>query len=256
MRTHIVLAHPEAKSFNAHLASISQEVSATDNGQVTYTDLYAINFDPCEGSQHYPSRKDGKVFHTQTEQRHSVDIDAIPPEVASEIDNLLSCDRLIVHFPFWWFGMPAILKGWMDRVFVYGKLYRSAMRYDKGICVGKNMIACVTTGAGDASCAYNGKEGDFKLHMWPILFPFRYLGFGVYHPQVFHGVGGVSFIEGNEEGLSTLEIFSNQWRETLNTLESRPQIQYNHDDDFPDNKSLRPDAPVYSPFVRQNPKLV
>ena len=33
--------------------------------------------------------------------------------------------------------MPAILKGWMDRIFVYGRMYRSVMRYDKGICAGK-----------------------------------------------------------------------------------------------------------------------
>ena len=255
MRTHIVLAHPEEKSFNAQLAATSRQVAAENGGKVTYSDLYAMNFDPCEGGRHYSIRKDWEVFHTQTEQRHSVDNNRIPKEIEAEIENLLSCDLLIVHFPFWWFGMPAILKGWMDRVFVYGKMYRSAMRYDKGICVGKNMIACVTTGAGDASCAYNGKEGDINLHMWPILFPFRYLGFGVYQPHIFHGVGGVYFIEGKEGGLNTLEIFSNQWRETLGSLDSRPQIQYNHDDDFPDNKSLRPDAVVYSPFVRQNPDL-
>ena len=45
--------------------------------------------------------------------------------------------------------MPAILKGWMDRVFVYGRMYRSTMRYDTGICSGKKMIACVTTGASE-----------------------------------------------------------------------------------------------------------
>ena len=253
MHAHIVLAHPEAKSFNGHLATISRESLEASGWQTSLTDLYATDFDPREGPRHYSARKDAEVFHTQTEQRHNADHDSLPAEVEAEIQKLLQCDLLVVHFPLWWFGMPAILKGWMDRVFVYGRMYRSVMRYDKGICAGKKGIACVTTGASEASCSHNGREGDTQLHLWPILFPFRYLGFDVLEPEVFHGVGGVAFIENQEGGLNTLEVYSNRWTKTLETLSSRPIIQYNRDDDFDDTKRLVPDAPVYSPFVRHDP---
>ena len=256
MRSHIVLAHPEANSFNAHLSGISQQVLGVTGWQTTLSDLYAMDFDPREGPQHYRSRKDAEVFHAQTEQRFNADNETLPPEVDSEIQRLLECDLLIVHFPLWWFGMPAILKGWMDRVFVYGRMYRSVMRYDEGICAGKKVILCVTTGANEQSCSHNGREGDTRLHLWPILFPFRYLGFDVLQPEIFHGVGGVAFIENHEDGLSTLETYSNRWTKALETLSSRPLVQYNRDEDFDNTKQLVSDAPVYSPFVRHNPNAI
>ena len=151
MHGHIVLAHPEKESFNSHLSGISQQVLSADGSQTTLSDLYAMDFDPREGLHHYTSRKDPKVFHTQTEQRFNADNNTLPPEVEAETQRLLGCDLLVVHFPLWWFGMPAIIKGWIDRVFVYGKMYRSIMRYDKGICAGKKMIVCVTTGATEDS---------------------------------------------------------------------------------------------------------
>ena len=255
MRAHIVLAHPEAKSFNAHLSDLSRQVLNAEGYQTTLSDLYAMDFDPREGSHQYSSRKDIDVFHAQTEQRFNADNDTLSPEVAAEVQRLLECDLLVVHFPLWWFGMPAILKGWMDRVFVYGRMYRSAMRYDNGICAGKKMIVCVTTGASEQSCSYNGKEGDTQLHLWPILFPFRYLGFDVLQPEIFHGVGGVAFIEGKENGLSTLESYSSHWIETLQTRSSRPLVRYNRDEEFDETKRLVAGASVYSPFVRHNQKV-
>lgn len=224
--------------------------------QTTLSDLYAMDFDPREGPQHYPSRKDDEAFHTQTEQRFNADKESLPPEIEAEIQRLLDSDLLVVHFPLWWFGLPAILKGWMDRVFVYGRMYRSVMRYDKGVCAGKKMIACVTTGASENSCSYNGREGDTQLHLWPLLFPFRYLGFEVLQPEVFHGVGGVAFIENNEGGLNTLETYSNRWRDSLGSLGTRPTVQYNCDEDFDETKRLVPRAPVYSPFVRHTAKSI
>ena len=115
------------------------------------------------------------------------------------------------------------------------------------------MIACVTTGASEESCSHSGREGDTHLHLWPILFAFRYLGFDVLEPEIFHGVGGVAFIEENEGELSTLDAYSNRWAAALETLSSRPLIQYNRDHEFDETKRLTPGAPVYSPFIRHNP---
>ena len=250
MKAHIVLAHPEPNSFNGQLAGLSRTRLSGAGYEGTVSDLYSMGFDAREGPQHFPDRKDGGRFHTQTEQRHSADEGMLPPEIDAEIERLLRCDLLVVHFPLWWFGPPAILKGWMDRTFVYGRVYRSAMRYDAGICRGKRMIACVTTGASADHCAHNGREGDTRLLVWPILFPFRYLGFDVLQPDIMHGVGGVAFMEGHEDGLGTMETMIRGWTRALEHIASRPAFQFNRDADFDDRGQLLPEARELSPFIR------
>ncbi len=249
-KAHVVLAHPEPRSFNGHLARMSQDTLGSGSNPTTVSDLYRQDFDPREGAWHYKDRADETAFHTQTEQRNSADSETIPREVAAEIEKLLACDILVVHFPLWWFGPPAILKGWMDRVFVYGRMYRSTMRYDTGICKGKKMLACVTTGSSAENCSFNGREGDTRLHLWPILYPFRYLGFDVLEPEILHGVGSTAFMEGHERGLSTLDLYSTQWTASLSSLNSRPSVPYNADDEFDDQKQLVAGAPTHSPFIQ------
>lgn len=253
MKAHIVLAHPESKSFNGQLANVTNSKLKAEGWEVTYTDLYANNFDPREGPMHYHSLSNSEHFHAQTEQRFHAENGTTPHDIATERDRMLQSDLLVVHFPMWWFGMPAILKGWIDRVFVYGSVYRSQMRYDKGICQGKRMIACITTGAAKDSCSFNGREGDSRLHVWPILFCFRYIGFDVLQPVIFHGVGGVAFIEAQEDGFSDIDRYINQWSDTLDNLGSRKVTRFNRDSDFDESKRLVPDAPVYSPFISHQP---
>ena len=183
MRAHIVLAHPESQSFNGRLAELSHSTLQAEGYEVTLSDLYAQGFDALEGAQHYDELSDKERFHAQTEQRHHAGQGTTPADVAEEVEKLLAADLLVVHYPLWWFGMPAMLKGWMDRVFVYGKVYRSQMRYDAGVCAGKRMIGCITTGASADSCAHDGRESDTRLLAWPLLFPFRYIGFDVLVPE-------------------------------------------------------------------------
>jgi len=249
MKAHIVLAHPESQSFNGRLAGISRSTLSASGFEVTVSDLYAMNFDPCEAERHYSERSDSTIFHAQTEQRFNANNGTTPTDVNDEADKLLNADVLVVHFPLWWFGAPAILKGWMDRVFVYGKVYRSQMRYDSGICRGKKMIACITTGASADSCSFDGREGDTRLVTWPLLFPFRYIGFDVLEPVIMHGIGGVASIEAHEDGLSDLDRYEKDWIAALAGLDTRKVISFNADGDFGENKRLLPGSPSYSPFV-------
>lgn len=251
MKAHILLAHPEVKSFNNQLAQLSISHLQDAGYETTFSDLYRLGFDPCEGANHYSERVNSEAFHAQSEQRFNANNETLPQDVEQEMTKLQTCDLLVVHFPLWWFGPPAILKGWMDRVFVYGKMYKSKERYDRGICAGKKMIACVTTGASEASCSYNGREGDTMMHLWPILFPFRYLGFKVYQPEVFHGVGGVSFIEGHDGGTSIIDSYEERWKQAVSSLNDRSYVSYNADTDFDEQNKLLDKAPEFSPFVRQ-----
>ena len=67
---------------------------------------------------------------------------------------------------------------------------------------------------------------------------------------------GLAFIEDNEDGLNTLQIYSDRWAQTLDSLSTRPLIPYNRDADFDDSNRLVAEASVYSPFVRHNPDAI
>ena len=59
-------------------------------------------------------------------------------EIESEIEKMEWCDLMIWQFPLWWFGLPAILKGWVDRVFVMGRTYGNGRYYQAGVFFGEN----------------------------------------------------------------------------------------------------------------------
>lgn len=249
MKAHIVVAHPEPKSFNGLMAQTSSKTLRSQGWDVTLSDLYAMGFDPCEGPRHYTARSDPALFHAQTEQRFSAENGHTPADVEAETQRLIQSDLLIVHFPLWWFGAPAILKGWIDRVFVYGAIYRSAMRYDTGLLKGKKMIACVTTGSSREACSHNGREGDTRLHLWPLLYSFRYIGLDVLEPKIFNGIGGTAFMEGLENGLNGLAPYTGEWEQVLGSISDRKITPYNVDNEYDESSRLVADADTYSPFV-------
>jgi NAD(P)H dehydrogenase (quinone) len=146
MRAHIVLSHPEAKSFNAHLARVAAGALESQGWSVTLSDLYAMRFDPCERAEHYRSRQDTERFDVQTEQRHASGNGSIPDIVAGEIEMLDRADLLILQYPMWWHLPPAMLKGWIDRVLVYGQVYTSTKRFEQGRFVSKRTMLSVTVG--------------------------------------------------------------------------------------------------------------
>ena len=159
----IVLAHPEYRSFNGHLAEFARDTFVEQHHLVQVSDLYALRFDPAEPARHFAVRHNAVCFDAQSEQRFSWENHSLPPDVKDEVEKILWADLLVLQFPLWWFGPPAILKGWMDRVFVYGGLYTAAQRHERGPCGGKRALVCVTTGSAATACAHNGYEGDTSL---------------------------------------------------------------------------------------------
>lgn len=102
--------------------------------------------------------------------------------IRRHIELLRWADTLVLQFPFWWFGAPAILKGWMDRVFVYGGVYDSRHRHENGVMRGKRALLTVTAGASAQACAPDGRDGDMRLMLWPIMHALHYIGFSVLEP--------------------------------------------------------------------------
>ncbi len=103
MKSLVVYCHPCADSFSS--AMRQTVVSAlTDSGhEVRLLDLYAENFDPVMCDQ-------------ERRQYHDAGINEEP--VAEHIAAIRWCDTLVFVYPTWWYGLPAMLKGWLDRVWV------------------------------------------------------------------------------------------------------------------------------------------
>lgn len=105
MRILVVHAHPVPESFNAalHRAVVGRLAGAGHH--VDDCDLYAEGFEPCL------SADERRAYHDVARNRDPV---------AAHVERLLAAEALVLVFPVWNFGFPAILKGWFDRVFVPG----------------------------------------------------------------------------------------------------------------------------------------
>ena len=102
MRTLVVHCHPDPESFTAAARDRAVDALRRRDHEVRLTDLYADGFDP--------------VFSAEERARHHEP--GPDPAVAGHAADLQWCEQLVLVYPTWWSGQPAMLKGWIDRVWV------------------------------------------------------------------------------------------------------------------------------------------
>lgn len=255
MKAHIVLAHPEPKSFNGHLAETARAALEGRGWQVTLSDLYGKGFDPCERAGHYTKLQDPERFNVHAEQRHASEEKALPLEVADEIARLDAADLLILQYPMWWHLPPAMLKGWFDRVFAYGEVYRSSYRFEQGRYVGRRALLSVTVGTSAETYAFDGRSGDIDLLLWPVNFSLAYVGYDVLAPFVAYGVeAGVRYSDPGEVEARLAQI-PKDLASRLEGVGTEVPIPFNRMDEWGSDGRIKPDAPAYSPFMRHRERL-
>lgn len=103
MRALVVYCHPKPESFTAAIRDLVLEKLAAKGAEVRVSDLYAKAFSP---------------VLTAHELDVYLDPSANIEPVMSEVEDLKWCDTLIFVYPTWWYGLPAMLKGWLDRALV------------------------------------------------------------------------------------------------------------------------------------------
>jgi NAD(P)H dehydrogenase (quinone) len=250
--TLVVLAHPEGRSFNGSWANATIKACRAAGDRVLVSDLTAMGFDAVERAAHYPARAETARFDPLKAQEQANTGGTIPKDVAAEIAKVEQADRFVFHFPIWWFAPPAILKGWFDRVLLHGRLHSVDQRFDKGLFQGRKALFCVTTGATEAECAHNGKEGDVQMQLWPSAQTLRYLGMTVLAPQIIFGVHG--YFEGSEKADldARLKTVLDTQADLMAGFDALPALAFNSDGEFDDHGRLRPSAPSHSPFIRHN----
>ncbi len=181
----IVYAHPEPASFNAALKNRAVEALTEAGHRVEVSDLYAERFNPVAGRHDFTTIADGSRFHYQKEQGHAAREAGYAPDVAREQARVRDADILILQYPLWWGGPPAIVKGWCDRVLSYGFAYVDGTRFDTGLFRGRRALLSITTGGTEERFSDAGVYGEMHRVIYQVQrLTLQYLGYTVDEPFV------------------------------------------------------------------------
>jgi len=185
MRTLIVYAHPEPTSFNGAMLDVAIRTLGPMGHEIVVSDLYADGPRALSGRADFEGAADSERFSYPVEQARAVEEGAFSPDLAREQDRLFWAELVIFQFPLWWFGPPAILKAWIDRVLAFGLLYDLSHRFDRGRLLGRRAMLSVTTGGTTARFSDDGLYGDVERVLYPLhRGVLQYLGLGVLEPYV------------------------------------------------------------------------
>lgn len=114
MRVLVVFAHPGPGSYGAALRDRAMAALAAGGHEVRLRDLYAEGFDP--------------VLSRVEWERYLDDPGANVAGVQGHVDDLRWAEALIVIYPTWYYGLPAMLKGWLERVWLPGVTFEAAVQ--------------------------------------------------------------------------------------------------------------------------------
>jgi NAD(P)H dehydrogenase (quinone) len=187
MNVLLVHAHPEPRSFSSALASTARDALASAGHQVVVSDLYAMAFNPVSGRNNFLTTSNPGYYKQQQEEIHATAHYGFVPEIEAEIRKLEQADLLVFSFPLWWFGMPAILKGWIDRTFAMGRVYGGGRFYENGLGARREARALVlmTTGGGAEAVSGRGVNPSLRTILAPIQHGVLWFnGFGPLEPFV------------------------------------------------------------------------
>jgi NAD(P)H dehydrogenase (quinone) len=133
MKHAVILAHPAAKSLNAAIAESYAEAVRKAGDEVVVRDLYAMGFDPCLKAEEIPGPGEPRFGR----------------DVVDERARLADVDVFAFVYPLWFNAPPAILKGYVDRVFGMGFGFKPGFGGTEPALRGRRMISFTTSGAPD-----------------------------------------------------------------------------------------------------------
>ncbi|XP_056121700.1 NAD(P)H dehydrogenase [quinone] 1 [Rhinichthys klamathensis goyatoka] len=183
----MVYAHQSPVSFNAAARDVAVEALTKQGYKVLVSDLYAMSFkssataDDIKGDLKNPEH-----FVYNEEMMTAWQDGRLSDDVSEEQHKLEQAELVIFQFPLYWFSVPAIMKGWMDRVLTQGFAFTLQKMYDNGIFKNKKAILSFTTGATESMFLADGVHGDINVLLWPLQNGvLRFCGFQVLAPQIF-----------------------------------------------------------------------
>jgi NAD(P)H dehydrogenase (quinone) len=185
----IVYAHPEPRSFNGAMLRLAEQTLRAEGCEVRVSDLYAMGFDPVARASDFKAFDPSEPLDYFGEQKKAWVSQTLADDIMAEIEKIAWCDLLILQFPLYWFSLPAMLKGWIDRVFVPGFAFGAGKWYERGGLVGKRAMLSMTMAAYPEMMAADGLNGLLDVNLWPIQNgALAFCGFDVLAPFAAHAV--------------------------------------------------------------------
>lgn len=190
-----VFAHQEAKSFNSTLKEAAITHLEKKGHAVRLSDLYAMEFKPVLDRTDFlqPERTD--VFNPFLEQMNASKKGTFAPDIMTEMEKVKWADLLIFQFPIYFTNMPAILKGWIDRVFAPGFAFNPATQsaYETGLLKGKKAMIITSAGAEEEWYSEGGQHGDIReLLRYLTHCTLEFTGLEVLPAHIVFGAGNMS----------------------------------------------------------------
>lgn len=184
----VVYAHHEPASLTGSLKNVAVSTLTSQGHQVVETDLYASGFHPVANKYDFTTLSGGH-FNYMLEQKHASDNDwAFSPDIVEEIQKLRAADIVLFYTPIWWFSVPAILKGWFDRVLAMGVAWDGGKIYEAGLLRGKKaMITAVAGGPEEFYQPLNKHRATLKQILHPVHHgTLAFCGMDVLEPFMVH----------------------------------------------------------------------
>lgn len=161
MKHLIIYAHPNENSLNHHLLQTVVKSLQAENHEIIVRDLNQIRFNPVLSIEDMQGQRIGQVSD----------------DVKAEQNFILWAEHITFIYPIWWTGMPAIMKGYIDRVFSYGFAYRYDQGVQKGLLAGKKTVIINTHGKSLGE--YERMGMDKALRLTSDTGIFTYCGFEI-----------------------------------------------------------------------------
>lgn len=166
----IVFAHPNPASFNAAMRQTAVGALSRAGHSILLSDLYSMHFNPALGK----TELQGDLRHIQP-----------------EIDKVRRADLLLFQFPLWWYTMPAIMKGWIDRVFAEGFAYAEGKEFETGLLQGKKAMLSFTVGAQADYFQQVPQRDPLRIVEHIHYGMFAYVGLEVLPPYIVYAPGSM-----------------------------------------------------------------
>ena len=169
MRALIVHAHPEPESFTGAMRDTIVDALQERGDQIEVVDLYRLGFNPVLSRADFLAPANPDNFAYTAEQRAGYKSASLARDILEQVEAVLAADLLVLTFPVYWFSMPAILKGWIDRVFLAGPMYSGRNMYSRGGMRGRRALVAASLGGRDHMFGPMALHGELERGMMSHL---------------------------------------------------------------------------------------
>nr|WP_245929952.1 NAD(P)H-dependent oxidoreductase [Mangrovibacter plantisponsor] len=149
------------------------EVLTEQGHHIEQSDLYGMGWKAVFDNHDFPERVNPARLSFIEESGHAFHNGSQTPDVSAEQQKVLAADAVIMLFPLWWFGMPAIMKCSIERVWAYGLAYgyqgkSNTHRYGEGAFAGKRALLAVSVGGPEQAYSPRGINGPLEQLLFPV----------------------------------------------------------------------------------------